>query len=335
MVLLKKSLSRFYRIAINYKRIFYIVITIVLILLTAYILYKNISDIPPINTMNILGIPLCILSYSLFLLVASKRYLILVKKFGLVQIRFGEWFKIFTLGRFFNKFIPQAGNLFRAIILKSSHNFSFKSYTASMITFQWIETIMSLSISLIIILLLNPTLMFGPLRAALGIGLLIAIIVPSPYLAQVLIRMIKVRGKRVIKIRNISNDIVNSITNEFKDVVFLSRIILWGLLSIMVMTIIFYFTFYLLNISPGIVNLFIYMSLTRLILLYQLTPGNLGIQELFFGFLTEETGIGVGIGIMVSLVMRTNTYLTLGGFSLCLGGVSIWKDLQNIKKRKY
>jgi uncharacterized membrane protein YbhN (UPF0104 family) len=100
------------------------------------------------------------------------------------------------------------------------------------------------------------------------------------------------------------------------------------------MTIIFYFSFYVLNITPGLANLFIYVSLTRLILIYHFVPGNLGVQELFYGYLTVETGIGLGVGIVISIIMRITTYFILGCFTIGFGGVSLWKDILYLKKEK-
>ena len=318
----------------NRKKIINIIASIFFIFFTLVILYKNISDIPPIQTMNFLYLPLCFLSYSIFLLIAANRYLILVKKFGLEKIQFGLWFKIYILGRFFNKFIPQAGNLFRAVILKSNHNFSYKKYTASMIAFQWIETVMNLSISLIIIQLFNPSLLLGPIRANFVVLFSLCIVLLSPFIIKFFLKIIKWKGDKTQKLKKIFNEIVDSIINGFLDIIFFSKIILWGLLSMLLMTVFFLFIFNFINIFPGFVTICIYMSLMRLILIFHFIPGNLGIQELLMGFLTEATGIGIGVGIVFSLIMRIIVYLALGIFSLSLGGISFWKDIKKRNKTK-
>ena len=75
----------------------------------------------------------------------------------------------------------------------------------------------------------------------------------------------------------------------------------------------------------GIAKAVIYVILLRLSLSFNITPGNLGIQEILLGLLTRLTNFGTGIGITISIIIRIVTYLVLGISSISFGLKSINK----------
>tara|TARA_B100000315_G_C14322974_1_gene471639 strand:+ start:51 stop:560 length:510 start_codon:yes stop_codon:yes gene_type:complete len=95
----------------------------------------------------------------------------------------------------------------------------------------------------------------------------------------------------------------------------LFRNIIIGFISLIITAFTFYYAFGILNCYPGLIRIIIYVSFIRLLLVYHIIPWNIGIQELVFGSLTELTGLGLAVGISVSIIIRITSYFTLGVIS--------------------
>ena len=91
----------------------------------------------------------------------------------------------------------------------------------------------------------------------------------------------------------------------------LVKVIILGTLSIFITAGIYYFTFSFLDLYPTFASISLYVCFIRISTVIQITPGNIGFQELLLGTLTELTGGTLLVGITVSLIIRILTYVTL------------------------
>jgi hypothetical protein len=57
-----------------------------------------------------------------------------------------------------------------------------------------------------------------------------------------------------------------------------------------------------------------------------LTPGNIGIQEIAWGFLSEQMGIGMEIGILMSGFIRLVSMGVLAACGIAFGGVDLIRN---------
>jgi len=325
------------RILIKRAKELRVTLLVILSILTIYVLWKNFQDLPPIVRVNYSAIIGCLFFYSFYLIIASSRYLILLREFDLKDIDWKNWFKLYVSGRFISKFIPQGGNIYRGIALKSSKNFPYEQYLVSLVIFSWMDTILNLFLCLILLFLFNPTIMLGSFQATriiITISLLICCL--TPFLINYIIKRFNNNSVIFKKLENISSKIlINSLKNlKTSSVV---KILLLGILSVWVTVGTFYFAFIFLGLSKeiDIIKILIYVCFIRTSSVLRITPGNFGVQELLFGILTEATGNGVGTGITVSLIIRTITYITLGSFSLIFSikSILIRKDITKYVNR--
>lgn len=58
-----------------------------------------------------------------------------------------------------------------------------------------------------------------------------------------------------------------------------------------------------MGIEPNVPDLALFLALYKLSTLVVLTPGNLGIREMAFGFLSQALGIGMAEGILASAML--------------------------------
>ena len=313
----------------NHKKTLKIVLLVVFVVITVFVLWKNIQEIPPIESFNFYGFIGCSVFYFLYLLVASYRYLLILRALKFENARFFTWFKIYIIGRFISKFIPQGGNVYRGMILKSNHQFSYSNYASSLILFYWLDAILGFVVGLIVILLTDPDLALGSLKMSYLIGLLVVLTIIIPFGIMLYFSKRGIDLKLPGKFKNVSIDIIVSTFKSIKLPMIIKTSLL-GLLSIFITTLTFYSSFYILGIDVGIAKTMIYVILLRLSMSFTITPGNLGIQELVLGLLTKLTGIGTGIGIIIAIIIRITTYFVLCVLSI---GFSL-KSINNKEKVK-
>jgi len=303
-------------------------------ILTVYVLWINFQDLPAIVDVNYWGLIGCLFFYSFYLIIASGRYLILLKEFDLKDIDWRKWFKIYVSGRFISKFIPQGGNIYRGIALKSLKNFPYKNYIVSLAIFSWLDIILGLFICLVVLLLFNPSMMLASFRALSIITLALLISCLIPFLINCFIKRFSNNSDMFKKIESISSNVIINSLKKIK-VSSVVKILLLGILSVWTTVGTFYFAFIFLGLTQeiDIIKIIFYVCFIRISLVFSITPGNFGVQELLFGILTEATGNGVGTGITISLIIRIITYITLGSFALVFSTKSIWKDITKYLKK--
>jgi uncharacterized protein (TIRG00374 family) len=69
----------------------------------------------------------------------------------------------------------------------------------------------------------------------------------------------------------------------------------------------------------------VFCTLLNLSTFFVITPGNIGIQEIAFGFISQQFGVGMAQGILVSIVSRIiSTALTIL-LGVLFGGMNVIK----------
>ena len=130
-------------------------------------------NLAPIKIMTLLA--LLVVYYVLH---GARYWLVLVKSSGRT-IPYGSWFRIFVLGLFINKFIPQGGSVYRAVTLKRDHGVSYTRYISAYAGFAWIDCFVSVILTILAVLIVDPTIQLGgvpalyvllPLSVAVALG---------------------------------------------------------------------------------------------------------------------------------------------------------------------
>ena len=109
------------------------------------------------------------------------------------------------------------------------------------------------------------------------------------------------------------------------DRIYLLKIILLGL-AVFARTILLYHLYFLtLGLPLDFTALAVFYAFSKLSFYVNLTPGNLGVQEILWGALSEWMGIGMAQGVLVSALARvfnTGVILILGA---CIGGWDLFR----------
>ena len=254
--------------------------------------------------LDLVGIPLAAYRFHLVLKSISHRIPFLVV------------FKHHIIGQF----LPQGGNLYRAVMLKKSDDISYEKYIAVMLSLKWMAHIFSLLLGIIVISIYNPQIKFDkipllPLFVVLLLfQVLFVVLSPALYRKCHLKDSLYPLKNYVLKAVSITNRVFNTI----KDRTLITNSFLIIFINTSIGIFVLHLFFKSIHSPTNLVTLTIYVIFMRLSTVITLTPSNIGIREFLFGFLSHSMGTGLAQGIAVSVMARIVTFGIQGMLSVIM-----------------
>jgi hypothetical protein len=257
------------------------------------------------------------------------RFLVILRQNGLDGASFPAWFRIFVIAAFLNKWIPQAGNVYRGVRLKADHGFSYAGYVSSYASSAWLSTILDLALALGLTVVLEPTLQIGRWRAPWAIGAALAVVIGGPILGNLLLSRVHVQESLLARVHSVLSQVVSGAVEMARDVRFVSRVSVLGGLAFLATAAQFRLVMQAFGISVSVPVVAVFTCLRRTSQLLILSPGNLGVQEMAYGFLGAAVGIGAAPGIVASGVSRVVAYFVNTILAAALGGLGLLRPKAN------
>lgn len=240
-----------------------------------------------------------------------------------VPVGFWQWFKTAILATFLNTAAPQAGNVYRAVALKTACGLSYTRYLATYFSFAWLDTSLGLLMSLVVIAATRPGLEMAGLRATWLVGAALGACVVLPIGLEALWRRFAFSsgplawlGRKVAEMLRVS-------VSGIADPLYLARVALAGTASFLCGVGIFYVAFECLGAAMDLAAVALFYVILRLGSLIVITPGNLGVQELAYGVISSALGRGLAEGLWVSVVVRVVGTTLVTGLAAPLGGFQL------------
>ncbi len=263
-----------------------------------------------------------------YLVLHSYRQKGVLEKCSGTRIRFRAWFRIFILGRFLNVMVPQSGNIYRSVRLKEEHGVSYTRYVSAYVSSAWMGSCLSLLLAAAAIGLLRPQLRLGSIPAlymVLGLGALFG---STPFLAERVARTIGSVPRYLSWLHGKLSELLQVAIENLRDPGYMGRFCLVTLLMFTQACLVFYLCFSALGIEVGVAEVALFNVLWRLSTYVNLTPGgNVGLLEIAFGLLGEQIQLGMGVGILFSLVQRAVSQITLFSLALMMGGPGLLRQV--------
>jgi len=312
----------------KYKEIFRWLIAVACILYLVIFFYKNRDSLQIAFKLDFKIVLYVIILQFIAHLLTNIRFQLIIQKCSSIKLKFFYWIRLYFLGRFLNLVFPQSGNLYRSVKLKKDFGISYTNYISSFASFAWMDTFINFFIAFIVIIIMNPAYKLGPFYACavlIVFGLTILIV---PILAELIFRKLKFKNKKINWLHSKLHEVLLVLISNLKDPVFMSKITILGLAIFIRTSLAFYVYFSIFEINITLPAVVLFTSLYKLTTFIIITPANIGIQEVAYGFLSEQTQIGMASGVIVSATVRviSNTFLIIIG--LTLGGLDL------VKKRK-
>ena len=259
---------------------------------------KVVLDLPifAVVGMGILGV----LTHVIY----SWRFKIILKKCSGCSIAFVPWFKMVVLGRFLSTFAPQAGNVYRSICLKKNYGVSYTRYAGSLFSITWLDTCLNLIFAGVIILAIKPKLQIANMPVLYLLAATLISIIAVPFVLEAVFRVIKFRNQRIAWIHSKLSELLTVSVQSLGDGKYIAMIVVTGLIGFINTLAIFYLCFFSLDIRFALPDLALFYVVLKLSNHIIITPGNMGVRELAYGILSEQIDIGMGKGILISVILR-------------------------------
>ncbi len=252
--------------------------------------------------------------------IQGLRFQIVMEKCSGRKLPSWPWMKLFIVGRFLNTVFAQAGNVSRGVILKRDYGVSYTRYIAANASMAWMDTGMNLLLATYIVLISNRGFRIGSVAAWKVLGIATFVTIAGPILFEAAFRRLRFRRRPTVWLHEKTAEVLRVSVDNLADSAYLLKLFSLGL-AIFARTVLMFHLYFLtigLRVDPA--ALAVFYALFKLSFYVNLTPGNLGVQELAWGFLSEQMGIGMAQGVAVSAFVRvisTGVILVLG---IVLGG---------------
>jgi len=273
-----------------------------------------------------------ILLQLLYYLLQGYRFRIVLEKCSSRNVRYLPWLRIFILGRFLNTVFSQMGNVYRSIELKQKYSISYTRYISSFTSLAWMDTSINLIIAAMIIAVINPGFKIGQFLAWEVLVILIFVVVATPIVAEIVLRKINFKNRYLDWLHSKFAEVLLVSVSNLKDKVYLLKIVLLGLAIFVRTCAMFYVYFSVFNVQISIPALVVFYALFKIGAFIIITPGNVGVQEVIYGFLSEQMGIGMAQGVLVAALIRVVGICSISILGLALGGADLIQRRKEYKE---
>lgn len=251
-------------------------------------------------------------------LLMSIRLSLAVEQCGGGGVPQRTWFRLTSVGQFLNQFVPQLGNVYRAVVLKRDHGLSYLSYASALFAFVWLDTLMAFVIALGVIVVLEPglTLLGFP-----ALGVLVAVIATTaagPVVLHALFDRFRPASTSRHHQRLVA--LLATARTALRSPRFLGRFFLVNLVTTAVHAGALYLGFFAVGSGIGVGALVLFQVFIRFSNLMQVTPGNLGVNELAYGLLAHASSATAEQGVGVALLSRAVGTVTVNLLGVLCGG---------------
>ena len=246
-------------------------------------------------------------------------------KFGTL-LKPKEWFGlsiVTTMGNYISPF--SGGMIARAAYLKHRHAFPYAQF-ASLLAASYLIYFWAIGVAGVITVITsgeNLAFYWQILSFLVGVVLIISILIILP----------PVRFSRINRLTTIINSSMNGWAFIKADKALLLKVAIYTLIGIVLNGLSFWVAFMALADFPvSFGAVFLISLLSVFSILFNLTPSNFGIQEAIISLTSGMLGIGAGLGLMASLLIRVASLIpafTLGP----IFSVVLTRELTGNKRR--
>jgi len=288
--------------------------------------YQNRDSLQLILRLDVITIFFIVILAVIYLFIYSLRIQIVLEKCSRKKLNYIYLFKLMVLARFLNTVFSQMGNVYRGYRLKKEYDISYTSYISSFVSTLWMDTCFNLYFATVLILILSPEFKIGYFTAW-TIFLVIALCVSAvPPAGNMLLGKIKIETKFLNWAHSKLTEVVSVTIINLRDIRYLGSFLLLGVSELILTILGYYILFKGFGIILTFQALLVFYILMSLSLFIAITPGNIGVQEIAFGFISEQMGIGMDKGILASIVARIINFFIIILMGVFFGGIRLLRE---------
>ena len=258
---------------------------------------------------------------ALYLVVQSGRFHVVLVHFTSRPVGFVAWTKLFVLGRFLNLFVPQAGNVYRAVELRRAHGVGVQEFLVAFVNAPWLAMVLNFAFGVVAIAwLAGDAAAYGwPLWSWFVVATVVTSL--APFVALGVLPLFPRRWTPIAWLRDRLSEMVRVTLSSLRRPRYLAGVTAWTLAAFVQATVMMWVGFRALGADVGAAEAVAFYVLLQLATYVQLTPGNLGVQEFAFAGLAAAFGSTAADGVLVSTIVRVTGVIALLAASLPMGGL--------------
>lgn len=257
----------------------------------------------------------------LYLVAQSGRFHVVLVRFARRPVGFVPWLRLFTLGRFLNLFVPQGGNVYRAVELRRRFDVGYGDFITAFVNAPWLAMVLNLALGAVAVAALQRDAAIGawPLWLVLAAATLLG--ATAPFVALAVLPLVPKRWRPLAWLRARLAEMVRATLESLRDRRYLAWVFAWTLVSFVQASAMLWYGFAALGSPVGVAEAIAFYVLLQLATYFPVTPGNVGVQELAFGALAAGFGAAAVDGVVVSGLIRVTGVVALVIAALPMGGV--------------
>ena len=274
------------------------ILLIILVLLGYYVISHR-QDFAVIYSLNYVYLPPLLLCSFLQMAVNGSFLKVFMEVFG-HNLCTSEWLGLAIVNTMGNYLVPlKSGIVGKAVYLKKKYDFAYTDFASITLGFYILNFLLG---SLTGLLLLTPVYF---LYGYLNIKFLIVLLLICAGMLSIL--QLGIFCSR-INTKNKLFDLLTKLAQGWNQLVLAKGSFLKAALLIIAnfgfVSGQYFFAYRAFNIPLAFINAWLLAVTSGLSIFFSFTPGNLGIQEAYVGFLSDFVGLGFNSGIVVAALMR-------------------------------
>jgi uncharacterized membrane protein YbhN (UPF0104 family) len=237
-------------------------------------------------------------------IVHAARLKIIAQKFMPKNVSFLKWLQIFTVGRLFNMFVSQSGNLYRTVTLKSKFQLTHTHYISSLFAYAWIDMTLNLALATICFAATKIDLYFWGIKGYIFLSAITATIITLPF---ILFYISKIPYKTHLPFEKITLQLAklkNGFMATIVDYKLILKVLILGLVSFTIMISTLGIIFQAVDINLNLAQLALIYVILKISIYLILTPGNLGLREILLETVARSIHLPLGYGLVSSIIIR-------------------------------
>jgi uncharacterized membrane protein YbhN (UPF0104 family) len=281
---------------------------VIAVLAMAFVVRQLVSDPGPLRRVLEIGpgvlAALCALM-AVNQALMSLRFELALNHTGGRRLGFVAWFHLTSVGQMLNLFVPQLGNVYRAVKLKRDHGVSYLGYATALVSFVWLDIVMGMVIAILTVASVEPGLRFGGVSALALLGLGLLGVFFGPIGVAAVMQRLPPRSGFFGRMQARFTSLLATSSRVARSPALMARYFLLNVVVTASQVATLWLMFHAVGAkNMGISGLVLFQILLKLSNQLVVTPGNLGITELAFGALAHGSEATLEQGLAASLLLR-------------------------------
>lgn len=232
------------------------------------------------------------------------------------RVPFGIFFKTIVTGKMLSLVIPQAGAIYRGILFKQLCGVPYTRFISGTFAFLWIDALLNIAIAAAVLASDEASMRIAGMPVMLWLAVLTAGWF-LPFSIRTILRSPFCTGRfQTLRLRLV--EMLDIAVSCLRDRGVMIRLAAAHLANFAVCIAIFYILLRSFGASASLEVLTLFFVLMKMASYIILTPGNVGVREIAYGYLAAQLHLPPAQGIAVSVFYRLFGTLVLALVGICI-----------------